>query len=295
MSFMFFAIIKIGMMKDVKSPIMGLLTQCGLCIHYFLRLFLLKSASFVVKWFINFVEFTKVEVDRHSGSKVNCSLGQKGDFIYADAALTSKKSRLAWCVYSFSKKEHISSACSKRACFLVFIMPIYLSVLHSRTQKIFQWFRFIWFLQKLLACNCNWWNISKIILTISKSLMNLEDLLHASFTNFVHLLPANYYHQQIGLYWILYILRLACSVHPNLGNRHFIHVSIELQLKGSNQNPNLSNRHFMSQLNYNWRAAIVTAEELNQSLRKGWKSSDTGVSLTAQISKNLLGLEKQRH
>ena len=46
-------------------------------------------------------------------------------------------------------------------------------------------------------------------------------------------------------------LWLACSVHPNLGNRHFIHVSIELQLKGSNQNPNLSNRHFMSQLNYN--------------------------------------------
>ena len=35
---------------------------------------------------------------------------------------------------------------------------------------------------------------------------------------------------------------LACSVHPNLGNRDFIHVSIELHLNVSNLNLNLGNR-----------------------------------------------------
>ena len=34
---------------------------------------------------------------------------------------------------------------------------------------------------------------------------------------------------------------LACSVHPNLGNRDFIHISIEHQLNVSNLNPNLGN------------------------------------------------------
>ena len=68
---------------------------------------------------------------------------------------------------------------------------------------------------------------------------------------------------------------LACSVHTNLGNRHF---PTELKLKGSNLNPNLSNLHFMPQKNYNWRTAIVTADELNKSLW-GLKTSDTSVSI----------------
>ena len=44
-------------------------------------------------------------------------------------------------------------------------------------------------------------------------------------------------------------IRLACSVHPNLGNRDFIHASVQLQLNVSNPNPNLGNL----QANYEWQ------------------------------------------